>query len=142
MNPKRIILIIGGFVILLVALYWFFFIFSFGGGCILSIQEARNPITGEVRFFPTPCAVPLGWQQIDGVPIDSPKSNEITWEEAVDLIGNCQVTQVSQSHSRHVSIVLKSDEVKTTKEPQIDLVLDEALKASDKCGFPIIMETE
>ena len=130
MNPKRVILVVGGFVILLAALYWFFFVFSFNQVGIQVIQRARNPITGEVRNFPTPGYVPIGWKQIDNEPVDSPRSNNITWEEAVDLIRNCQVTQVSQSHSRNVSIALKSGEVKTTKEPQIDLVLDEAEKAS------------
>ena len=142
MSFKRIILIVAGFVLIIAVLYWFFFVFSFSQSGITVIQKARNPITGEIRNFPTPGAVPIGWQQINNLLVDSPKSNNITWEEAVDLISNCQVTQVFQSHSLDVSIVLKSEEVKTTKEPQIDLVLDEAEKASAKCGFPILMGTE
>ena len=142
MSFKRIILTVAGFVLIIAVLYWFFFVFSFDQGGIQPIQRARNPITGEIRDFPTPSSVPIGWQQINNLLVDSPKSNNITWEEAVDLISNCQVTQVSQSHSRDVSILLNSGEEKITKEPQIDLVLDEAEKASSKCGFPILMETE
>jgi hypothetical protein len=34
-----------------------------GGGqiCIQVITKARNPTTGEVKNFPTPCDVPKGW---------------------------------------------------------------------------------
>jgi hypothetical protein len=31
--------------------------------CVQVIQPARNPKTGEVREFPTPCDVPDGWVQ-------------------------------------------------------------------------------
>lgn len=32
--------------------------------CIQVITQARNPETGEVRDFPTPCDVPEGWEKI------------------------------------------------------------------------------
>lgn len=32
--------------------------------CIQVIQRARNPQTGEVKDFPTPCDVPEGWEKI------------------------------------------------------------------------------
>lgn len=32
--------------------------------CIQVITPARNPATGEVRDFPTPCDVPDGWEKI------------------------------------------------------------------------------
>jgi hypothetical protein len=32
--------------------------------CAQVITPARNPETGEIREFPTPCAVPDGWQPI------------------------------------------------------------------------------
>lgn len=35
-----------------------------GGVCIQVITRARNPQTGEVRDFPTPCDVPEGWEKI------------------------------------------------------------------------------
>ena len=34
-----------------------------GGVCAQVITTARNPETGEVRDFPTPCDVPQGWEQ-------------------------------------------------------------------------------
>jgi len=61
---KKIVKLIIGIIVFLAFLYWFFFIFSFGGGCIQVLQEARNPITGQVKVFPTPCDVPLGWKKI------------------------------------------------------------------------------
>lgn len=32
--------------------------------CIQVITPARNPETGEIREFPTPCDVPEGWEPI------------------------------------------------------------------------------
>lgn len=32
--------------------------------CIQVITPARNPETGEVRDFPTPCDVPEGWDVV------------------------------------------------------------------------------
>lgn len=36
--------------------------------CIEVLAEARNPATGEVKTFPTPCHVPIGWveSKVDG----------------------------------------------------------------------------
>jgi hypothetical protein len=34
------------------------------GPCIQVIQKARNPKTGEVREFATPCDVPEGWEKL------------------------------------------------------------------------------
>lgn len=33
--------------------------------CIQVITPARNPETGEIREFPTPCDVPDGWEVIE-----------------------------------------------------------------------------
>lgn len=33
--------------------------------CIQVITPARNPNTGEIREFPTPCDVPEGWEKIE-----------------------------------------------------------------------------
>jgi len=75
---------------------------------------------------------------------DSEKMTEdkITWEEAVELIRNCQVTTVFQTHSKNVSITLTDETTKSTTEPELDLVLNEASKASEKCGFEILAATE
>lgn len=32
--------------------------------CIQVVTPARNPQTGEIREFPTPCDVPEGWEVI------------------------------------------------------------------------------
>ncbi len=67
---------------------------------------------------------------------------EITWEEAVELIGSCRVESVFQDHSRNVGLTLKDGTSRSTIEPEIDMVLEEAEIASNKCGFPIDMLTE
>lgn len=33
--------------------------------CIQVITPARNPETGEIHEFPTPCDVPDGWEEIE-----------------------------------------------------------------------------
>lgn len=35
------------------------------GACIQVIQDAKNPETGEIRAFATPCDVPLGWEKVN-----------------------------------------------------------------------------
>jgi hypothetical protein len=30
--------------------------------------QARNPLTGECRQFPTPCDVPAGWERVTACP--------------------------------------------------------------------------
>ena len=36
-----------------------------GVSCIQVITPARNPETGEVKEFSTPCDIPEGWEQVD-----------------------------------------------------------------------------
>lgn len=71
-----------------------------------------------------------------------PGKTEISWEEAVRLIRDCQVTFVFQTHSLDVDLTFKDGTTRSTQEPEIDLVLEEASKASGNCGFQIDMATE
>jgi hypothetical protein len=64
-NLKGLITVTITLVVLGAFVYWVFFVFSPDSGCIQVIQRARNPITKEVRDFPTPCAVPIGWDRIN-----------------------------------------------------------------------------
>lgn len=73
--------------------------------------------------------------------IEQPTKTELTWEEAVELIKSCQVGSVFQDHSRNVSLSLKDGTSRSTVEPEIDTVLEEAKQAEGKCG-PILMATE
>lgn len=36
-----------------------------GQVCVQVITAARNPISGEVSYFPTPCDVPDGWTLVN-----------------------------------------------------------------------------
>jgi len=59
-----------GILIILIALSFLYFYYFIkprteGGFCFQTLEEARNPITGEIRTFSTPCYVPKGWQKIN-----------------------------------------------------------------------------
>ena len=45
--------------------------------CIQVITPARNPETGEIREFPTPCAVPDGWEKIENEVPDLESGSEL-----------------------------------------------------------------
>jgi hypothetical protein len=53
----------------LLVLFFVFLKLLPSGGCIAVIQPAKNRITGEVKDFPTPCAVPFWYEPV-------------SWEEA------------------------------------------------------------
>ncbi len=70
-------------VVFLIFIYWFFFIFSTNGSCIQVLQEARNPLTRQIKTFPTPCSVPLGWQKTTQVTNNKPPSQSdptVNWK--------------------------------------------------------------
>ena len=113
----RIIIIFSGIVIA--------FLIIFGGG-FLVVNWSRSEI--EKGF--------------DNQNSEKTTEDKITWEEAVELIRNCQVTTVFQTHSKNVSITLTDETTKSTTEPELDLVLNEASKASEECGFEILAGTE
>lgn len=61
---------ITGTIVLLVVLYWLFI----GTGMKLNrcenitafmAQSAKNPISGKVKNFATPCEVPFGWKMVN-----------------------------------------------------------------------------
>lgn len=43
---------------------------NMSGVCIQVVTPARNPQTGEVKEFPTPCDVPEGWEVIEPDEVD------------------------------------------------------------------------
>ncbi|MDO8616915.1 MAG: hypothetical protein Q7T33_14485 [Dehalococcoidia bacterium] len=59
---------------------------------------------------------------------------EITWDEAVQLIRDCHAAGVSQTHSRLVGLSLKDGSHRSTTEPHLDDVVYEALAARERCG--------
>lgn len=50
--------------------------------CIQVITPAQNPLTGEVRDFPTPCDVPEGWEPLRG----GASSGMIVGENAITVL--------------------------------------------------------
>jgi len=47
-------------------------------------------------------------------------SGQITWADAKRLLEQCRVASVGQTHSRLVTLRLRSGETAYTREPQID----------------------
>jgi hypothetical protein len=71
----------------------------------------------------------------------TPLSGTIPWDDAVDLIEDCEVTAVMQTHALDVYLTLDDGAEVQTVEPEIDLVLGIAAEAMEDCG-PITMATE
>ena len=66
----------------------------------------------------------------------------ISWFEAEQLLADCRVKQVGQTHALAVTLKLDDGTRLQTTEPVIDYVLRLASEAQQKCGFRIIMATE
>lgn len=67
---------------------------------------------------------------------------ELSWGELAQMIENCEVVQVSQTHDLRVGVVTKDERIFWAYEPQIDDILDFAEKASNDCDMDILMVTE
>jgi inhibitor of cysteine peptidase len=70
-----------------------------------------------------------------------PPSTEVSWDEAQELILGGEVEQVTQLHSREVTLDLRDGRRVVTTEPEIDAVFD----VVDACGDPcanMVLATE
>ena len=61
---------------------------------------------------------------------DAKDGDEVSWEHAISMILNGEVTQVSQTHDLKVFLTLKDGRTLVTTQP----VIDEVIKVIDKCG--------
>lgn len=61
-------------------------------------------------------------------------NEEISWVEAEQLVVNCQVESVWQTHARAVTIILKNGNRLKTTEPNLDDIINIARVAEEKCG--------
>jgi len=69
------------------------------------------------------------------------KETDITWNVATQAINNCEVSAVSQTHSRIATLFFKNGEKMVTVEPKLDDVMDIVESAKLKCGIiPIATE--
>jgi len=66
----------------------------------------------------------------------------ISWFEAEQLLADCRIKQVGQTHALAVTLTLDDGIRLQTTEPVIDYVLRLASEAQQKCGSQIIMATE
>lgn len=61
-----------------------------------------------------------------------PDGAEISWNQAVSLLHDGQVTQVFQAHSLRVVLTLRNGAQVSTMEPSIDAIFFEV----ERCGAP------
>ncbi|MDD5109667.1 MAG: hypothetical protein PHI63_00440 [Patescibacteria group bacterium] len=69
------------------------------------------------------------------------QGTERAWQYALQIIRNCGVEKVSQTHRRVVSLALKSGDTLVVTEPQIDDIIVVTEAAQSKCGkIPVATE--
>ncbi len=70
MNNKNIVIVFSSLFIVglvLFSMFWFEVDKNTNGEvCIQVVTSARNPKTGEIKDFGTPCDVPAGWEVLEG----------------------------------------------------------------------------
>jgi len=74
-----------------------------------------------------------GREYIDG--------ENISWEEAKEMVSYCQTKKIGQAHSLDVNVWLHDGTKLNSKEPVIDDIIKLAESVNDKCGT-IQMMTE
>lgn len=70
-----VVILVGGYY----AFTYYSGLYSDDLGCAQVITDARDPVTGEVRTFPTPCNVPDGWEVLETDEVQIMRNGE-TWE--------------------------------------------------------------
>lgn len=71
----------------------------------------------------------------------SPGSLFISWQEAQELMGQCRVERIMQTHALDVYFTLKTGERVRAVEPAIDVVITAYGNVEEKCG-KILLGTE
>ena len=74
--------------------------------------------------------------------ITSPPITEISWQEAIDLIQNCQIKTVFQKHNLIVTLTDKNNQIFKTIEPNIDDIFDQTNHLRSDCNDIIQTITE
>jgi len=105
--------------------------------CILLAGCTQNACTLEAKLCADGSAV--GRNSDNNCEFD-PCPNDISWDDAVKILNSGVVTQVVQTHSLDVALMVKNGTTYTTKEPAIDEIFSEIEKC-DKCmGIGLITE--
>ena len=70
------------------------------------------------------------------------EDRKLAWEEISEMILNCEVKQVFQSHDLRVSVVTHDDKTYWSHEPKIEDILKLSDQANASCDKEIIQVTE
>lgn len=90
--------------------------------------------------MPTTACLSSDNQNLSGEEVDTTGGGAIEWSTALQLIKNCDVLRIAQTHNRNVDLWLKDGRQVWTTEPNLDDVLDEVQRAN-QCGtIPISTE--
>jgi hypothetical protein len=73
-------------------------------------------------------------REVEDVSSNLVSANTVTWPRAVEMIKNCEITSVSQSHSLNVILTTREQRTFRATEPAIDEVFKVANQAKSKCG--------
>lgn len=85
--------------------------------------------------------VPLSASEVIVNPTELPCNQEVSWEEAIEILNSGEVTSVMQTHSLKVSFMLENGCRITTIEPRIDDIVEALQKCGAHCA-KIIFATE
>ncbi len=89
------------------------------------IEKEARLVVRKIRVFEE--------GEVAGI-VARPGLTYISWEQATELIKNCQVQQVTQSHDFMVDLQLLNDKNVVAVERQLDEVFTTVASAKNKCG--------
>ncbi|MGD8760401.1 MAG: hypothetical protein PVJ07_09135 [Anaerolineales bacterium] len=82
------------------------------------------------------CSSPAGSE-----PSEIPCGQQVSWEEAIEILNSGLVKLVAQFHSLEVELLVEDDCVVKTIEPRIDDIFAEVEKCGEPCA-DIMLATE
>jgi uncharacterized membrane protein len=72
---------------------------------------------------------------------ESGRNEDVSWQNIVGVINNCEVRSLMRTHARNVSVVLKDGRKLSAIENEIDEIMPIVVNSKEKCG-DILIEIE
>ena len=102
------------------------------------IPNQETPAGGQ-EVYPAPQEIPT--RQPDVLYPGSKDGDQVTWDQAVSMIMNGEVKQITQTHALDVTLQLKDGRTLITAEPAIDDVIQVIQRCGEACK-DIVIATE